>query len=240
MLAPLFQHFCYSHKPTRGRCGQCFCFFLKSVGGIFVAVRDHNEKHFFQKGDIDMRRISAIGSAPLHFFTAISSRCGRWLLLCVLAGGCASAPSHVKLYEGEALPANELATVRIGEGVKNLESGGEKLIRGGVGELLPGRHEITIVGWWWDRSNKVTNVIRGTLATTCFVGVYGSLVLFPLAATCLGLVPDKTCDCQTIIDVSAGEAYEVSIDWSGISPMLCVTETNGNTTVVPVECVIRE
>lgn len=167
----------------------------------------------------------------------------RWLILCVLIGGCASAPPHVRLYEGEALPTNEVATIRIGEGVKALKSGGGKLISRKVGELLPGRHEITIEGWWWDRTNEVTNVIRGTLATTCFAGAYGGLILFPLfplAATCLALTPDKTCDCHASIDVSAGKAYEVAIDWSGISPMLCVSETNGNTTVVTVECVIRE
>ena len=167
----------------------------------------------------------------------------RWLILCVLIGGCASAPSHVRLYEGEALPTNEVATIRIGEGSDiTLKSEGGKLSAGKVGELLPGRHELTIQGWWWDRTNEATNIIRGTLATTCFTGLYGSYIFFPvlpLAATCLALKPDKTCDCHASIDVSAGKAYELSIDWSGISPMLCVSETNDSTTVVTVECVIR-
>ncbi len=161
-----------------------------------------------------------------------------WLILCVLIGGCASG--RVRLSEGEALPTNEVSTIRIGEGVTALKYGGITLLSGKVGELLPGRHEITIKGAWWDRTNKVTNVIRGTLATTCLVGVYGPLITLPLLTTCLALMPDKTCECNANIDVSAGKAYEVSIDWSCIPPMLCVSESNGNTTVFTVDCIIRE
>ncbi len=160
------------------------------------------------------------------------------LILCVLIGGCASG--RVRLYEGEARPTNEVATIRIGEGVRTLKCGGITLLSGKVGELLPGRHEITIKGAWWDRTNKTTNVIRDTLATTCFVGIYGPLITLPLLTTCLALMPDKTCECNANIDVSAGKAYEVSIDWSCIRPMLCVSESNGNTTVVTVDCIIRE
>ena len=163
-----------------------------------------------------------------------------WLMLCVLIGGCTGA--HVRLYEGEALPTNEVAAIRIGEGIKAFKCEGVTLVSGTVGELLPGRHEITIKGAWWDRTNKATNVIRGTLTPFCVVGQLGPLFapLILLSPTCLALMPDKTCDCNASIDVGAGKSYEVSIDWSCIPPMLYVSESNGNTTVITVDCIIRE
>ncbi len=161
-----------------------------------------------------------------------------WLILCVLIGGCASG--RVRLYEGEARPTNEVATIRIGEGVRTLRCGGIKLLSGKVGELLPGKHEITIEGDWWDRTNKMTNFIRATLTPFCLLGATGALITLPLLPTCLPLMPDKTCDCNASLDVSAGKAYEVSIDWVCIPPMLCVSESNGNTTVFTIDCVIRD
>jgi hypothetical protein len=141
----------------------------------------------------------------------------------------------MRLYEGEALPTNEVATLRIGEGVKTLKSGSGKLVSGNVGELLPGRHEITIEGWWWDRT-KATHIIRIAAGIPCL-----TLAFTPLGIACLPLFkPDKTCDCHASIDVSAGKEYEVYVDWSGESPMLRVSESTGNITVVTAECVIRE
>ncbi len=164
----------------------------------------------------------------------------RWLTLCVLICGCASTPSHVRFYEGEARLPNDVATIQMGEGVHALKCGDTKLTSGKVGELLPGTYEITVEGWWWDRSNEATNAMRGALAATCFVGVYGSLVLFPLAVTCLALKPDKNCDCNASLSVSAGNTYKVFVDWSGTPPMLYVSESDGNTTVVTGECLVRE
>ncbi|MGB7816999.1 MAG: hypothetical protein WBL28_11690 [Methylotenera sp.] len=181
-----------------------------------------------------MKKLSQI----LDVFTSSPSAIFCTSLLFSLIQGCATSGAHnIMIYRNKPDIENTQLAV-ISGGVSSIpykklkfEIDGKEIPQGYFATVLPGQHEISLSGYWWNPGN---NVARDVLFAPCVVG----FLIPPLIFTCPRA--DKSCNSSGLINIISGTEYLVSVDWSQSPPKAIVNEVGSNSEILKMDCVRRD